>query len=125
MSESTSPATTGRRNVNWLAAGGLLGAVLASACCVGPLLLLMIGVSGAWISNLTALEPYKPLFALAALGFVGLGFRHVYGRQQQACDDGTYCAKPAFSRVTHVVLWLSVCLVALALTINWWAPLFY
>ena len=56
----------------WLAAGGVVAAFLASACCIGPLVLLTLGISGAWIGNLTVLEPYKPWFAGVALVFVGL-----------------------------------------------------
>ena len=44
-----------------LAAGGL-AAILASTCCLGPLVLITLGFSGAWIGNLTALEPYRPIF---------------------------------------------------------------
>ena len=39
-----------------LFAGGL-AAILASACCLGPLVLVTLGFSGAWIGNLTVLEP--------------------------------------------------------------------
>jgi mercuric ion transport protein len=39
-----------------LATGGL-AAILASTCCLGPLVLVALGVSGAWIGNLTLLEP--------------------------------------------------------------------
>ena len=49
-----------------LAAGGI-AAILASACCLGPLLLVALGFSGAWIGNLTVLEPYRPIFIGAAL----------------------------------------------------------
>ena len=108
-----------------LATGGVVGAILASACCVAPLLLLMLGVSGAWIGNLTALEPYKPLFATVALIFIGLGFWHVYFKTKPACDDGSYCARPESALITKAALWFSTVLVGLALTINWWAPLFY
>lgn len=41
-----------------LFAGGL-AAILASTCCLGPLILVALGFSGAWIGNLTALEPYR------------------------------------------------------------------
>lgn len=44
-----------------LAVGGL-AAVLASACCLGPLVLVSIGLSGAWIGQLTRLEPLLPWF---------------------------------------------------------------
>src|SRR5260221_7710285 len=43
-----------------VAAGGLLGAVAASSCCIVPLILFGLGVSGAWIGNLTRLAPYQP-----------------------------------------------------------------
>ena len=108
-----------------LATGGVVGAILASACCVAPLLLLMLGVSGAWIGNLTALEPYNPLFATVALIFIGLGFWQVYFKTKPACDDGSYCARPESALITKAALWFSTVLVGLALTINWWAPLFY
>ena len=48
-----------------LFAGGL-AAILASACCLGPLVLIALGFSGAWIGNLTVLEPYRPIFIGAA-----------------------------------------------------------
>ncbi|GIX11805.1 mercuric transporter MerT family protein [Elioraea sp.] len=113
------------RKPGWFAAGGVIGAILASTCCIGPLMLLMLGVSGAWIGNLTALEHYKPYFAAAALVFIGLGFRQVYVRPEPACADGSHCARPQSSRMTKAALWSATVLVVLALTINWWAPLFY
>ncbi|VEB92764.1 putative mercuric transport protein [Citrobacter koseri] len=42
-----------------LFAGGL-AAILASACCLGPLVLIALGFSGAWIGNLTVLETLSP-----------------------------------------------------------------
>ena len=119
------PAQGTDRKKGWFAAGGVVGAILASTCCIAPLLLLMLGVSGAWIGNLTALEPYKPVFAGVSLVFIGLGFRQVYFRAKLACEDGSYCARPESALITKSALWLSTVLVVLALTINWWAPLFY
>ncbi|WP_036857932.1 mercuric transporter MerT family protein [Erythrobacter cryptus] len=113
------------RKRNIFAAGGVIGAILASTCCVVPLLFVMLGISGAWIGNLTALEPYKPYFAGIALVFIGLGFRQVYFKAKPACVDGSYCAKPQTAVITKTALWLSTVVVLLALTISWWAPLFY
>lgn len=109
----------------WLAAGGVLGAILASACCIGPLVLLTLGISGAWIANLTALEPYKPIFAVIALGFIAAGFRQVYFRKPTVCEPGSYCARPSSARITKTALWAALVLVLAALTIGWWAPFFY
>ena len=109
----------------WLAAGGVIGAILASACCIIPLLLVMLGVSGAWIGNLTALEPYKPYVAAVTLGLIGLGFWRVYFRPKPACVDGSYCARPQSSLITKSALWIGAAVTLLAVTINWWAPFFY
>lgn len=113
------------RRKGWLAAGGVVGAILASSCCVVPLVLVMLGVSGAWIGNLTVLEPYKPLFAAVTLVFVGLGFWHVYFKPKAECAENSYCARPQSSILTKSALWIATILVAAALTINWWAPYFY
>lgn len=34
---------------------GALAAIGASVCCAGPLVLLMLGIGGAWVVSLTAL----------------------------------------------------------------------
>ena len=126
--EAGQPALTENhepKQANWVAAGALIGAGLASACCVVPLLLVMLGISGAWIANLTALEPYKPYVAGVTLALLGYGFWHVYFRNKPDCADGSYCAQPKSSIVTKSALWGGTILVALALTMRWWAPLFY
>lgn len=109
----------------WLALGGVLGAFLASACCVGPLVLLTLGISGAWIGNLTALEPYKPIFSVIALGFIAAGLWQVYFRKPVICAPDGFCARPSSSRIIKAALWASLVLVLLALTIDGWAPLLY
>lgn len=113
------------RRRGWFAAGGVIGALLASTCCIAPLVLLTLGISGAWIGNLTALEPYKPYFAALALVCIGLGFRQVYFKAKPTCVDGSYCARPESSLITKTALSLATVLVVLALTISWWAPFFY
>lgn len=115
----------GEGRSGWLAAGGIVGAVLASSCCVIPLALVMLGVSGAWIGSLRALEPYEPYFAAVTLAFLAGGFWHVYFRRKPDCANGSYCARPASSVVTKSALWGGTILVAVTLTMRWWAPLFY
>ncbi len=109
----------------WLATGGVLGAILASTCCIGPLILVSLGVSGAWIGSLTALEPLKPYFIAATLVLLGLGFWQVYFRKKPACEEGSYCSRPESSLITQTALWVATVLVALAATIDVWAPWFY
>ena len=113
------------KNDRWLAVGGIAGAILASSCCILPLLLVLAGVSGAWIGSLTALEPFKPYFIAVTLGFIGFGFWHVYFKAKPPCEDGSYCAKPQSTLITQVALWAGLVIVLLAATIDWWAPVFY
>jgi mercuric ion transport protein len=107
---------------NWAASFGAIGAILASSCCILPFAFLMLGVSGAWIGNLTVLEPYKNYFAAVTLVFLGVGFWQVYVKPKKQCEEG-YCATPKSDRVIKIILWVSTVLVLLALTIDFWAPI--
>lgn len=116
---SASPQST---KTKWIAAGGIMGAFAASTCCIVPLILFSLGVSGAWIGNLTALEPYKPFFIIVTLGFLGYGYWLVYG-SRKACADGDACARPLPNRLVKAALWLSTALILIALFWNWIAPI--
>ena len=96
------------------AIAGVLGAIAASSCCVLPLLFVSLGVSGAWIGNLTALAPYQPYILALTVAVLGYGFYSVYWRPRQACSDGT-CERPLPSRNVKLGLWLGTILVAVAL----------
>jgi mercuric ion transport protein len=75
-SQENAGAQTGQ---NLMEMSGLLAALATASCCVVPFALFLQGISGAWISNLNALEPYQPIFTAIALGFLGCGFYLVYG----------------------------------------------
>ncbi|KGB53548.1 Mercuric transport protein MerT precursor [Sphingopyxis sp. LC81] len=99
----------------WLAiAGGALGAVAAASCCVVPLALFTLGISGAWIGNLTALAPYQPIFVALAAPALIYGFVRVYRSPARKCDNGTYCGSPSSTRVLKVSLWVTTFLVIAA-----------
>ena len=123
MNDDIASSQDRKRNV--AAAGGVIGAVLASSCCIGPLVLITLGASGAWIGNLTALKDYQPVFVAVTLAFLAFGFWQVYGKAMQSCDDGSYCASPTSDRIVKSALWIATVLVALALSVDLWAPLFY
>ena len=106
------------------ATGSVIAAILASSCCVGPLVLITLGASGAWIGRLTALKAYQPLFVALTIGFLGYGFWHVYGKPERACNDKS-CATPRSNRIVRTALWAATVLVVVAVTTDHWAPLFY
>ncbi len=103
---------------------GGLAAILASTCCLGPLILVALGLSGAWIGNLTRLEPYRPFFivgALAALFFAG---RRIF-RPAQTCNPGEVCAVPRTRRVYKVLFVAVSALVLIALIFPYVVKFFY
>lgn len=103
---------------------GALAAILASSCCLGPLVLLTLGITGTWMSNLTALEPYRPFFigvASVALVFAWLRIR----RSAEACSPGKACAISPATRLYKVLLFLVAGLIAVALVSPLIAPSFY
>ncbi|CCF00728.1 putative mercuric transport protein (plasmid) [Sinorhizobium fredii HH103] len=106
-----------------VAAGGVLGAFAASSCCIIPLILFSLGISGAWIGNLTALAPYKPLFVAGTTGVLGYGFYLVYWKPRRACADDAACARPVRSRLVEIALWTATVLVAAAFAFDYVAPL--
>lgn len=106
-----------------LAAGGL-AAILASACCLGPLLLVSVGLGGAWIGNLTLLEPFRPIFIGVALVAMFLAHRRIY-RPAAECRPGELCAVPEVKRTYRVLFWIVAMLVLVALGFPYVLPLFY
>lgn len=103
---------------------GSVAAVLASSCCLGPLVLLALGFSGAWIGNLTRLEPYRPYFIGAALITLLLAGRRIF-RPATACEPGEVCAVPAIRRGYRIMFGVTAGLVAVALLFPYVARFFY
>ena len=118
------PIADNRRRQGMMAAGGPLGALAASSCCILPLVLFGLGVSGAWIGNFTRLAAYQPYFIAATLACLGYGYWLVYRSSTRACADGEACARPLPNRIVKTSLILATILVALALGLDFIAPLF-
>jgi mercuric ion transport protein len=110
------------RTQKLVAAGGILGAIAASSCCIAPLMLFSLGISGAWIGNLTALAPYQPYFIAATLACLGYGYWLVYRRQNIACAEGEVCARPLPNQLVKTGLVLATVLVAGAIGLDLIGP---
>lgn len=106
-----------------LLAGGV-AAILASTCCLGPLVLIMLGVSGAWIGNLTVLEPYRPIFISVAVVALLFAWRRIW-RPAIACAPDQVCAVLQVKRTYKLLFGLVVVLVLVALAFPYLAPYFY
>jgi len=115
-------SSTTSNNGSMIAAA--FAAIGASLCCIGPLVLLALGIGGTWISYLTALEPYRPVFIGITLLFLVLAFRKLYLLPKN-CAPGAACAAPATQRNQRIIFWVvSVLLIAL-LTFPYYGLIFF
>ncbi len=120
--EDSGDETARRRKL--AASGSVLGAIVSSSCCILPLVFFSLGISGAWIGNLTALYPYKPIFVTITLAFQAFGFYMVYRKPKEACEPGSYCARPASGRLVKAALWGSTVLIIAVLVFPYLVPIF-
>ena len=111
-------------NINPTLLASALAAIGASLCCVAPLVLVSLGLGGAWMSTLTELEPYRPIFVVLTLGLLALAWVKLV-RQPVACDSGRACADGAVQRRQRLIFWTVAALLLLLLTFPWYASLFY
>jgi mercuric ion transport protein len=110
------------RRQGLVAAGGILGAIAAASCCILPLALFSLGITGAWIGNLAALTPYQPIIIPITAGFLGYGYYLVYWKRRKAYADGSVCAQPLPNRIVKTALWVATIMVAAAVAFPYAAP---
>ena len=101
----------------------IVAAIIASVCCVGPLVLLALGIGGAWVGNLTALEPFRPYLMGLTLIILGYAFYKIYRKPKpEECEPGSYCANPKSDRINKIFLWISTVFVILLLSVPYLIP---
>lgn len=105
--------------------GGMLGALAASSCCIAPLVLFALGISGAWIGNLTRLAPYQPYFISATAACLAYGYWLAYRSRKIACAGGEVCTRRLPNRMVTTGLVVATVLVLGALAFDFVAPLVF
>ncbi len=108
---------------SWTNRGAVLAAIGASVCCVGPLVLLSLGISGAWISTLTSFQSVRPIFILLTLFFIGLSYRKLYLTPNDCATD-ELCASADSQKKQKRIFWLISILILFLLAFPWYAPYF-
>ena len=109
----------GKTRTTLLGAG--LAAIGATACCAGPLVLLALGISGAWIGTLTKLQPFRPIFIGLVVILMVLAYRRLYAAP--ACERGDARAIPAVARRQRVIFWIVFALVGAVASSPWYLAL--
>lgn len=109
------------RTTMLLGAGGAGAAVASALCCVGPLLAVVAGVSGAGLA--AAIEPLRPFLLVATAGFLLLGFWTVDREERKACEPGRPCAEPQVRRRVKIMLWIATGIAVAGATFPRWQAL--
>ena len=106
-------------NTGLTMSGAIISAFAASACCLGPLVLTILGIGGA--ASALALEPYRPYLLGLTFIFLGSGFYLAYRQPRTACGPGEACEMPRANRAGRIVLWLATLVVLLAATFPYYS----
>jgi len=128
--ESAAPLTTESSSADENSAGlskssliaSVIAGIAASTCCIGPLVLLTLGISGTWISSLSALEPVRPLFIGLTLIFLGMAFRKLY-LLPQSCAVDAPCATSTTLRNQRIVFWVATIAILAIVAFPWYGPI--
>jgi len=88
-----------------------LAALGASLCCIGPVVLLSLGIGGSWMSSVRILEPYRPIFIIITAIFLLLAFRKLYLLPAK-CSDADSCSSSL--RKQRTLFWI-ISVLAIAL----------
>lgn len=84
--------------------GSVLSALLASLCCIGPVVFSIIGAGS--LGFAAAFEPYRPYLMAMTVAFLGAGFYFTYRKREVACEDGS-CKIESASALAKVILWVA------------------
>lgn len=106
----------------WLVGGGILASFIASLCCIGPLILTLLGVSGAAaLSKFEIIRIPMILIVLSLFGTAGFGLY----RKRNSCEPGSICSDPKKFRKMVIFYWLGFLLAIIGITSpNWVVWLF-
>lgn len=110
----------------WMAVStAIFGGVAASACCVLPLVFLWVGISGAWIANLTALAEYHLWIMNGALLMLGVSYRLIFNNPKKKCEDGESCKKPLSQTLVKGAFGIAAILIGIAAVLPYAAGFYY
>ena len=133
MVEVPSPANAGgiekteNRGRRGIAAslGAIGAALLASLCCIGPVLFVTLGLGAGLASRF---EPLRPAFSVITIALIAVGFYTVYGRRRARIDDPSCtvdgsCVVPRNRSRDKILLWIATLIALVLLTFPQWSGL--
>jgi mercuric ion transport protein len=120
-----------KNSVTILSVGGLSTALLASVCCIGPLVFAALGVGIGATGFLAGaagffkgLLPYRPAFIGLTMLLLGIGFYLIYRKPQStACEPGEACATGTRSGVNRAWFWIMAIFAMMLILAPYWLGL--
>jgi len=105
-----------------LVGGGVLAGIVASICCIGPVILTIMGVSGAAaLSKLDFLR--TPMIIVVLIIFIVAG-RSLY-QKRNSCEPDSICADSKKYRMMVITYFLGLILAILGITSIYWINWFF
>lgn len=102
-----------------IAVGALLSSALASICCLGPIVLVSLGLGGTALA--ASVATFRPLFLTLTAILLGVAFYLTYRKRETPCADGA-CELRSGSKSMKRILWIvTVAAIGLA-TFPYWVP---
>jgi mercuric ion transport protein len=101
------------------ATGGIVASVASTLCCAGPLVAVLLGLSGAGLA--ATFEPLRPYFVAGTVLALGFGFVELHREEKRACEPGTLCASPIVRRRMKRALWIATLIAIPLITFPWWS----
>lgn len=119
MNESASATLRGTLSKSaWTSLSAIGAAVLASSCCLGPLILAAVGIGTIGVAG--TLEKFRPYLIALALAVLGVAFYLTYQKRPSGCHDGS-CESRHVSRWSRLGLWVVALIVLGTLTFPSWS----
>lgn len=84
--------------------GSVLSALLASLCCIGPVVFALIGAGS--LGFAAAFEPYRPYLLALTVLFLGTAFYFTYRKREIQCEGGT-CKVESAGKWHKPFLWFA------------------
>jgi copper chaperone CopZ len=92
--------------------GGVVTAVVASLCCIGPVVVALIGVGS--IGAFSAFEAYRPYLIGVTVAVLGLAFYLTYRKREVKCANGS-CTAESAGKWNKISVWAATVIAAVAL----------
>lgn len=94
--------------------GAIATAVVASICCIGPVVLAGLGVGA--VTAAQQFAPFRPYFLALTAIFLGFGFYFAYRKPRHEACSGEACEPSRIIRWTRPLLWIATVIVLALVT---------